>query len=123
MPERRRSFVSMGVSAPTRATTPRRAVAVHARGARDVDCAPMAPTRRPTRRNWRRILIRTGATLWVAGMLPLSIYELLAKLTGDPTYSDNPVGLGLLGVAISGPGFLLALIGFCLDAPRAGGTL
>ena len=75
-----------------------------------------------TTRNNRRILIRTGAALWVVGMLPLLIHELLAKLTGDPTYSDNPVGLGLLGVAISGPGFLLALIGFCLDAPRADGA-
>ena len=73
----------------------------------------------PTRRNRRRILMWTGGILWVLGMLPLLIYELLAKLTGDPTCSDNPVGLGLLTVVLGGPGLLLALIGFCLDKPRA----
>jgi hypothetical protein len=74
----------------------------------------------PTR-NRRRILIRTGAVLFALGALPLLVYCVIDSITGDPKNPGNPVGLGLLFVMIGGPGFLLAMIGFCLP-PRAEGA-
>ena len=73
-------------------------------------------------RNRRRILFRTGAALIVLGWAPLLAYQAMAAVTGDPSYSDNPVGLGLLTVVLGWPGLLLLLIGFCLDRPRADGA-
>jgi hypothetical protein len=70
-------------------------------------------------RNWRRILFRAGAALIVLGWAPLAVCCALAAVTGDPGYSDNPVGLGLLGTAVGGPGILLLIVAFCLDEPRA----
>jgi len=73
-------------------------------------------------RNSRRILFRTGGVLLVFGFAPLAIYCTLAAITGDPGYSDNPVGLGLLTVVLGWPGLLLLLIGFCLGRQRADGA-
>jgi hypothetical protein len=71
-----------------------------------------------TKRNWRRLLLRTGLLLIGVGAAPLAIVAGVSAIAGNPDNPANPVGLGLLFVAIGGPGLLLVIVGVALGSRR-----
>jgi hypothetical protein len=69
-------------------------------------------------RKGRRLLLRTGLLLIAIGAAPLLIAIGIDAIAGDPDNPANPVGLGLLFAALSGPGLLCVIVGWSLGSRR-----